>query len=127
MTRLGALTTAEVGDDRVLLLPLGSTEQHGPHLPLDTDTVIDVSPAANPDFKYTPDPEPTALHPDESPSTVIVAAPVTAAPLLSRTNNCTEPVVGAATIGTVNAFDEPDNDGTDTLFVTYPSATTTAV
>ena len=40
MTRLGALTTAEVGDDRVLLLPLGSTEQHGPHLPLDTDTVI---------------------------------------------------------------------------------------
>jgi len=46
MTRLGALTTAEVGDDRVLLLPLGSTEQHGPHLPLDTDTVIAVAVAA---------------------------------------------------------------------------------
>ena len=25
---------------RLLLLPLGSTEQHGPHLPLDTDTVV---------------------------------------------------------------------------------------
>lgn len=25
---------------RVLLLPLGSTEQHGPHLPLSTDTVV---------------------------------------------------------------------------------------
>ena len=25
---------------RVLLLPLGSTEQHGPHLPLATDTVV---------------------------------------------------------------------------------------
>lgn len=26
--------------DRIVILPLGSTEQHGPHLPLDTDTVI---------------------------------------------------------------------------------------
>ena len=25
--------------DKVVLLPLGSLEQHGPHLPLDTDTV----------------------------------------------------------------------------------------
>lgn len=40
MTRLGDMTTGEVGRGLVLLLPLGSTEQHGPHLPLDTDTVI---------------------------------------------------------------------------------------
>lgn len=40
---LGDRTTAEVGDDaatRTLLVPVGSTEQHGPHLPLDTDTRI---------------------------------------------------------------------------------------
>ena len=40
MARLGDHTTEQIGDGRVLLLPLGSTEQHGPHLPLDTDTVI---------------------------------------------------------------------------------------
>jgi creatinine amidohydrolase len=34
----------ELGDPRpILLLPLGSTEQHGPHLPLDTDTRIAVA------------------------------------------------------------------------------------
>lgn len=32
--------TAELGERSVVCLPLGSTEQHGPHLPLDTDTVI---------------------------------------------------------------------------------------
>lgn len=31
---------SEVDRDAVLLLPLGSTEQHGPHLPLDTDARI---------------------------------------------------------------------------------------
>ena len=30
----------EVDGQRILLVPLGSTEQHGPHLPLDTDTRI---------------------------------------------------------------------------------------
>ncbi len=40
MARLCDHTTEEIGAARVLLLPLGSTEQHGPHLPLDTDTVI---------------------------------------------------------------------------------------
>lgn len=39
--RLGSLTWPEVAAQRsVLLVPLGSTEQHGPHLPLDTDTRI---------------------------------------------------------------------------------------
>ncbi|WP_157468765.1 mycofactocin biosynthesis peptidyl-dipeptidase MftE [Frankia sp. QA3] len=38
---LGRATWRELMDDRPLLvLPLGSTEQHGPHLPLDTDTRV---------------------------------------------------------------------------------------
>lgn len=38
---LGECTWPEVaGDTRLLLVPVGSLEQHGPHLPLDTDTVI---------------------------------------------------------------------------------------
>jgi creatinine amidohydrolase len=39
---LGHRTWTEVDRDRprVLLVPLGSTEQHGPHLPIDTDTRI---------------------------------------------------------------------------------------
>ncbi|MDX6217519.1 MAG: mycofactocin precursor peptide peptidase [Frankiales bacterium] len=39
MTRLGDLTWPGVEAD-VLAVPLGSTEQHGPHLPLSTDTDI---------------------------------------------------------------------------------------
>ncbi len=41
-TRLAELTTrdAEETTRRILLVPLGATEQHGPHLTLDTDTVI---------------------------------------------------------------------------------------
>lgn len=40
--RLGPLTTVDVAahSATVLLIPLGSTEQHGPHLPLETDTFI---------------------------------------------------------------------------------------
>lgn len=30
----------EVVGDPIVMVPIGSTEQHGPHLPLDTDTVI---------------------------------------------------------------------------------------
>ncbi|WP_261569950.1 mycofactocin biosynthesis peptidyl-dipeptidase MftE [Frankia gtarii] len=38
---LGRATWRELMNDRPLLvLPLGSTEQHGPHLPLDTDTRV---------------------------------------------------------------------------------------
>ncbi|MEM8705912.1 MAG: mycofactocin biosynthesis peptidyl-dipeptidase MftE [Actinomycetota bacterium] len=40
MIRLGDFTSPAVGEGRVLVLPIGATEQHGPHLPLDTDTVI---------------------------------------------------------------------------------------
>ena len=41
MSELGELTFLEVdGLEPVLIVPLGSTEQHGPHLPLDTDTRI---------------------------------------------------------------------------------------
>ena len=30
----------EIGPSSILLLPVGATEQHGPHLPLSVDTVI---------------------------------------------------------------------------------------
>lgn len=36
--RLGDLTRDDLTDRPVLAIPLGSCEQHGPHLPLDTDT-----------------------------------------------------------------------------------------
>ncbi|GAA0658034.1 mycofactocin biosynthesis peptidyl-dipeptidase MftE [Streptomyces thermocarboxydovorans] len=40
-TRLAELTWPDLEDRRPLvLLPLGSCEQHGPHLPLDTDTAV---------------------------------------------------------------------------------------
>lgn len=42
MTSLASLRWTDVADlrDRLLVVPLGATEQHGPHLPLSTDTVI---------------------------------------------------------------------------------------
>ena len=41
---LGSMTSPEVAPIRpILLVPLGSTEQHGPHLPLDTDTHIAIA------------------------------------------------------------------------------------
>ena len=41
--QLGARTSVEVADCKALVLvPLGATEQHGPHLPLDTDTRVAV-------------------------------------------------------------------------------------
>ena len=44
MTSWGRLTSPAAGSSpRILLVPLGSTEQHGPHLPLDTDTRIAVA------------------------------------------------------------------------------------
>lgn len=39
-TRLSSAVWPELEGDLVVLVPVGSTEQHGPHLPLDTDTAI---------------------------------------------------------------------------------------
>ena len=36
-------SVAEISAARTLLVPVGSTEQHGPHLPLDTDTRVAVA------------------------------------------------------------------------------------
>ena len=45
MTNLGDLNWVQVdeGPRRAVIVPLGSLEQHGPHLPLDTDTRIAVA------------------------------------------------------------------------------------
>lgn len=43
MVNLATSKWPEIGSPDVVLIPLGSTEQHGPHLPLETDTVIAVA------------------------------------------------------------------------------------
>ena len=40
MTALSSATSPDIPAGVTVLVPVGSTEQHGPHLPLDTDTVI---------------------------------------------------------------------------------------
>jgi mycofactocin precursor peptide peptidase len=40
VTDLTSLTWPEIIPGQLVLVPIGSTEQHGPHLPFDTDTVI---------------------------------------------------------------------------------------
>jgi mycofactocin system creatininase family protein len=48
MTELGRLAWPDLGvGQRILVVPTGSCEQHGPHLPLDTDTLIAASLAAH--------------------------------------------------------------------------------
>ena len=37
---LGTVAWVDVPEGSTVLVPLGSTEQHGPHLPFDTDTAI---------------------------------------------------------------------------------------
>lgn len=46
VTGLADATWPEVASDGLVLVPVGSLEQHGPHLPLDTDTVIATAVAA---------------------------------------------------------------------------------
>ena len=43
MSSLARATSAETAGAGLVLVPLGSIEQHGPHLPLDTDTTIAVA------------------------------------------------------------------------------------
>ncbi len=43
MSELGGLTWPEVPHDALLVVPIGSCEQHGPHLPFDTDTRVAVA------------------------------------------------------------------------------------
>jgi creatinine amidohydrolase len=59
--RLGACTWPELDRDApsALVIPLGATEQHGPHLPLETDTLIacaiaEAAAAGRPDIVIAP-------------------------------------------------------------------------
>jgi mycofactocin system creatininase family protein len=45
-TALASATWTEIESDALVLVPVGSIEQHGPHLPLDTDTAIAVAVAS---------------------------------------------------------------------------------
>lgn len=40
VSTVGSATWPRMGERPVVLVPVGSTEQHGPHLPMSTDTVI---------------------------------------------------------------------------------------
>lgn len=90
--RLGSATWSELGEPmtgsphRCLLIPLGATEQHGPHLPLDTDTriAVAVAEAAAERLNSTPEARPEGVRgvaadlgsstgPDLAPMTVAVA------------------------------------------------------
>ena len=40
MTNLATMSWPDVDSDAILVVPVGSTEQHGPHLPIGTDTIV---------------------------------------------------------------------------------------
>ncbi|MCO7222567.1 mycofactocin biosynthesis peptidyl-dipeptidase MftE [Klenkia sp. PcliD-1-E] len=46
MVILGSARSPELGERRTVVVPLGSVEQHGPHLPLATDTTVAAAVAA---------------------------------------------------------------------------------
>jgi mycofactocin precursor peptide peptidase len=69
LTQLGTLTSAEAAEraaaGAVLAVPVGSTEQHGPHLPLSTDADLAVALCAQ-----------LSAQPGEAHASVVVAPPV---------------------------------------------------
>jgi creatinine amidohydrolase len=59
VTELAWPDAERLADDSVLAIPLGATEQHGPHLPLTTDTdiavaIVDAAAAAHPQVVAAP-------------------------------------------------------------------------
>ena len=68
-TQLAGLTSAEAGQraaaGAVLVVPVGSTEQHGPHLPLSTDADLAVALCAQ-----------LGAHLDDQPGPPVVVAPL---------------------------------------------------
>jgi mycofactocin system creatininase family protein len=83
MSGLGGQTWQEVSRDHpVLLVPLGSCEQHGPHLPLDTDTRIAVAIATGAASQPGPVASPVSANPGHGPANADTSARGVPRPLL---------------------------------------------